>query len=847
MAVTATINGTQVTIKVGWVLRDHYNEVLDGGTIVIPQTNEINIRPYDEVVLSGSPLTATKTYLVAHYSKRQIAFTPVAKYEYSVSLVSKTIKLQRTFLPNVSITQPVTGAGITVAQAIQQYVNVYGEKYWISGANVIANVWSLSSNITALTALVPEFTLSKPTLFELFNTILARENKIITLRGDNVLDVINLTTKFNAIDTSKLTYIEQTENASEYLSELELEFFNVLSDDKNSDAGFDLPIETTVRANDSVLNTENLALILEKPIYKIISVKYLHGTEEDQQAGDVAYKEFDITPYVVERTEYELLTTNPLNAGTKKYHRIYYTQGSNQISGLMYRPYTAMPEAIYQIASLATGGSITLGVATGGLPFASTYGIGRWLFRVKYIPQNDAKMRTSKYKGVPYSATTIDGQKANYGNLDLIADEQFKNAQRIGQPEITITASRYTSESQVPKLGDFYGDYIVTSREISWNDGFIIFRGTLAKDYVNKTMFTGITSKRRLYEIASGAESVSRHDLIKIYYEFSRIQKTPKTSEDIVLTGQFARLFIAGTDDLKPVAVILRTYDTFQIQSYAMLKETIEQAAGNSVLWSFEMQDNYSVGIKQDGAITGGTALRQVSYVNSNGQFRSIFMNFVNKAQLQTKYQIPAKIGQVLVTWGSPSQQAFMDYTTATNLSNYVAKFQALPEIPTSDIPSTDILDIYKTLYKDNREITKITVQHELVADDLDIVVGKQMAKTSRLFKTTATTRFFYFYTGTSRYNIYDNFTVLTSSQPINLTTNSTIVTYSAGTNTNRNARIDINILGFESLTNFNWNQITAWAIGTGANELIIGVNKKSTDSTIPSTIWLNIIENRYI
>ena len=120
MAVTATINGTQVTIKVGWVLRDHYNEVLDGGTIVIPQTNEINIRPYDEVVLSGSPLTATKTYLVAHYSKRQIAFTPVAKYEYSVSLVSKTIKLQRTYLPNVSITQPVTCVGFTVDQAIQR-------------------------------------------------------------------------------------------------------------------------------------------------------------------------------------------------------------------------------------------------------------------------------------------------------------------------------------------------------------------------------------------------------------------------------------------------------------------------------------------------------------------------------------------------------------------------------------------------------------------------------------------------------------------------------------------------------------------------------------------------------
>jgi hypothetical protein len=845
MAITATINGTQVGVKVGWVLRDHYNEVLDGGTIVIPQTNEINIRPYDEVVLSGSPLTATKTYVVAHYSKKQIAFTPTAKYEYSVSLVSKTIKLQRTFLPNISITQPVTGNGITIAQAIQRYVDVYGEKKWVS--NAIANAWTLSTNITALTALVPEFTLSRPNLFELFNTIVSRENKIITLRGDNVLDVLDLTKKYNAIDTTKLTYIEQTENASEYLSELELEFYNTLTDDKNSDAGFDLPIETNVRANDSVLNTENVSIILEKPIYKIISLKYLHATTEDQQAGDVAYQEFDITPYVVERTEYDLLTTNPLNADTKKYHRIYYTQGSNQIGGLMYRPYSAMPEAIYQIASLATGGSITLGVATGGLPFASTYGIGRWLFRIKYIPQNDAKMRTSKYKGVPYSAMTIDGQKANYGNLDLIADEQFKNAQRIGQPEITITASRYTSESQVPKLGDFYGDYIVTSREISWNDGFIIFRGTLSKDYVNKTMFTGITSKRRLYEIASGSESVSRHDLFKVYYEFSRTAGTIK-NYDFTFSNELTRRVLDGTTDLKPVAVIARTYNsTTQNQTYAILKETIEQAAGNFVLWSFEMQDNFSAGLKQDGAVTGGTALRFVSYVDSVGRFEKLRLNFINKAQALTKYQIPANIGQVLVTWESPQQQAFMDYTTATNLSDYAAKFQLLPEIPTSDIPATNVLELEKTLWKDNREITKITLQHEFVSNDLDIVVGKQMAKTSRLFKSTATTRYLSYSVGTHRYNIYENKLAVGDAQSINLTTYANIVSYPSVTDSTYKGQLVIDTAAFTTQTGVAWANVTSWALATGSGELILGVNKKTTDNPIPSSIWLNLIVNRYL
>lgn len=836
MAITATLKGSQVPIKVGWVLRDHYNEILDGGTIVIPQTTKLNIRPYDEVVLSGSPLTAAKTYLVAHYSERQVAFTPVAKYEYSVSLVSKTIKLQRTFLPNISVTQPRTGAGITIAQAIARYVNIYGEKkiQSIGGLGTMVNKWTLSSNITGLTALVPEFTLSKPNLFELFNTMLARENKIIRLRGDDVLDVFDLTVKYNPVDTTKLTYIEKTENAAEYLSETEIEYFNTLSDDADSDAGFDLPIETTIRANDSVLTTENAAIILQKPIYRLLSVKYLHVTSEDQVSGEVAYKEYDITDYVVERTEYETLTTNPLNAGTKKYHRLYYTQGSNQIGGLMYRPYTLLPEAIYQIVSLVTGGN---GLVD-GLGIAATYGIGRFLFRIKYIPQNDAKMRTSKYTGEPYPAITIDGQKANYGNLELIADEQFKNSQRIGQPTITITASRYTSESQVPALGDYLDEYIVTSREISFNDGFIIFRGTLAKDFVNKTMFTGVTSKRRLYEIASGAESVTRHDLFKLYYEFGTTQKT-KPLPSYILPADYALNVIQGTVNQKPVAAIIRTLDETAtpgvytpVTSYAILKETIEQTARNSVLWSFEMQDNYSAGLKQDGAITGGTALRYVSYVNDVGRFDVLQVRFINKEQAATIYQIPEDPLQVFVTWATGS--AFMKKTTSDNLVEYIEKFQALPEIPTSDIPALNIIQVQKELWKDNREITKITVQHEFVANDIDIVVGESMTKTNRLYKNTTTTRRFY-YSTTSKYNIYENETAVGS-----YTDNLTFITYT-------NNGITINTAAFALETGIGFSNLQSWAIATNTGGLILGVNKKTGAASAPSIIYINILENRYI
>lgn len=832
MAITATINGTSVNVKTGVVLRDHYNEILDGGTLVIPQTNKLTIRPYDEIILTGTQLTGEKRYLVAHYTERQIAFTPVAKYEYNISLVSKTIKLQRTFLPNISITQPVTGQGITIAQAIQRYNNMYAEKKVFEFG--LVSKWGVSNAILQLTALVPEFTLSKPTLFELFNTMLARENKIIRLRGDDVLDVFDLTKKYDLVDTTKLAYTEQTENAAEYLSETEIEFYNVLTDDQNSDAGFDLPIETNVRANASVLNTENVTILLEKPVYKILSIKYVHVTNEDQQSGNVAYREYDITSYVVERSIYETLTTNPLVAGTKRYQRLYYTQGSTEIGGLMYRPYVALPEAIYQIASLVSGGD----GFTGGLPISLDYGIGRWLFRVKYIPQNDAKMRTSKYIKEPYPAITIDGQKSNYGNLDLIADEQFKNAQRIGQPERTINGSRYTTESQIPKLGDYLGSYIVTSREMSYNDGFFIFKGTMAKDYVNKTMFTGVTSKRRLYEIASGAESVSRHDLVKIYYEFSRTSKS-STYTELWLPENYAVLVLDNTTDIKPVGVIIRTLNgTSYIHSYAILKETIEQAARNSVLWSFEMKDNFSAGVKQDGSIVGGTALREVSYVDGLGRFDRIIALFISKTQAQTKYTFPSNPFQTLVEWANG--QEFMNNTTISNLTNYIAKFQALPQIETADIPSNNILEVNKLLYKDNRETTKITVQHEFVADDLDIVVGNHLAKTTRLFRSTASNRFFY-YSTTHKYNIYENKFASGTGQPIALP--NTVVSF---VSTNKfQARIQINPVNFFNLTGINWNSLTSWAIATGSGELILGLNKKEGDANAPLQIIMNLFENR--
>jgi hypothetical protein len=233
--------------------------------------------------------------------------------------------------------------------------------------------------------------------------------------------------------------------------------------------------------------------------------------------------------------------------------------------------------------------------------------------------------------------------------------------------------------------------------------------------------------------------------------------------------------------------------------------------------------------------------------VDSVGRFEKLRLNFINKAQALTKYQIPANIGQVLVTWESPQQQAFMDYTTATNLSDYAAKFQLLPEIPTSDIPATNVLELEKTLWKDNREITKITLQHEFVSNDLDIVVGKQMAKTSRLFKSTATTRYLSYSVGTHRYNIYENKLAVGDAQSINLTTYANIVSYPSVTDSTYKGQLVIDTAAFTTQTGVAWANVTSWALATGSGELILGVNKKTTDNPIPSSIWLNLIVNRYL
>jgi hypothetical protein len=126
------------------------------------------------------------------------------------------------------------------------------------------------------------------------------------------------------------------------------------------------------------------------------------------------------------------------------------------------------------------------------------------------------------------------------------------------------------------------------------------------------------------------------------------------------------------------------------------------------------------------------------------------------------------------------------------------------------------------------------------------------MVKTSRLFKNAATTRYLSYSVGSHRYNIYENKTAVGDAQSINLTTNGNIVSYPPvadplSIDSIFKAQIVIDTAAFTTLTGVAWANVTSWALATGSGELILGVNKKTTDTQIPSLIWLNLIVNRYL
>lgn len=653
------INNQEIIVDDKIALNSAFNETLDTGVIIIPNSSELSIKRLDSAIITNSE--GIRYYFkVGTIVKEYETFEEPYKYKYTIELVSPTIALQMIVLPNISITQPLstdTIAKRSIYYHIKRLINVFAPQFVIS-----QKLKKLTETI-----ICPENQYNRKTLFEVLNDLLINVPAVVKVLEGNVLTCIELNKKGKEIDHKKIINIVETKKLDEYCSEIEINAENVI--DNTGNTTNDMLISP--RSQDYIMTTDNAQIILDKPIYKIdkvevfssnypLYVSYRYPNETQTHILNLLQKTYDITKYVVEESVYN--TKLPyeyairLLGGGKlltdeitKYKRSYlsYKQGSNIIDNLTYREKSlfgninqtpiqiAFAAAVIEDAiPLIPEGAILVGVNSETENVVDYISDPREVqLKITYSSQTSLRFRVSKpntdnsnYK------LLIDNQSNSYVNAQSLWQVESENVKRLGNPELKINMILDSIE-ELPTVADTFGDYILTNYIANIYANQVVFEGYFTKDFIRKNLYTGLKSKARWTSIAKDSEALSRQDLIIIDYEFVTNNNTPYSNS---VLGTMLNYINVGY----PI--------TFEVDTGygSLVVDKSVYNIGNNLLFSFNFKDNFNAGMAVDSIQSAKYVMAQVPYVNIRGEFDKLKIKFFRNTG--SLYRIPLTYSQKL-------------------------------------------------------------------------------------------------------------------------------------------------------------------------------------------------------
>lgn len=789
MAYSVNINGVSYALKEGITIKEVANENLDNAVAVIPQVAEItSLEPYDIAAIYDGT-TLIKKLLVGDITSTIASFTP-ALYNYFLGLVSPTQMLRTITLPNLSITQPLTGAKRDIAYHLQRLKDVY--------LDFESETYYYDADLLALAAgtICPEEAFNKPNAWEFLNTLVKPLNIIIKVDIDEndefKISYLNLNERANAFDVTKYSMVTKQQSLSEYASELDIETENALYPlTSGVDTFAKTNIRTTARASTGLqITDENLEIILPYPIYRlnkvIASLWYVAIVNEEPTTG---YVELDITNRVISEAEYNTLKTLAVDGEMRKNNCIYYSENSNVIKGLGFRPNALLNRSIQNVLFEARKGIVA------GDSFTPAVDLKDILYTISYVTTANIRMRTSKATKLKHNVILTNNQQNSFVDLKLLGEQEKQNINRLGNDRLTAIGV-FLKTDALPMLFDVYGNYILTSIEKQYNDYSVSVKAEYSKNFINKTSFSGINYKRRITSIASSGEAFLRHDLIKRYCLFS-------FSNIVVADYSYNAYLLKTITDKTAKAlnlVVFETSATIENDIPKLSSGFTKYASGNSVLVSFGAEDNLSVGLRIYDNDNG--LQERCKYTDNNGEFTNMNIYAYNDWSSVASGQIP----------NYPAQKTFSE----TYPCNYPLIDNAL-----LDVNNLIFSVLNKKIYKDNREIMKITIQDEFLSDDPDnIIVGKAFIEKNIIIRDVLSAEDLYLYSSTTAtYAPFENETCKGTSEALVVGTNITTTDNYINVSTNE-----------------SW---ASWAIGNADGDMYLAVNGHI------GLIYLNIKNNR--
>ena len=772
------------------------NYVIFRGRRVVVNQLLFDLEPYDVVILhddNEEPRFTDKYMCVDTITKTMENLEDYGTtYTFEISLFSETKTLENIPLPNLSITQLADGSHRSVWYYLTQYLNIYGPKIrrQYSGYTGFVSKYGWTQNSTANHPLpssrfnidCPEMMWNNPTLREVLTDLMMVADCIPVVRNGKI-DYIDLTKKYNDISNNEhINYIQNSQSSEDYISELKMDMQNVMQTSVSGVLNSCNRIENlTFRAeSDSYVITEdNVCLTTQYPIANIkhLWMIFQYSVElSDGIGGKTLTIKVDlcnlpltggqIKNLVYEQTEYKTL---PLKATVPTdfsviYQNIaiYFTRGSNIISGFNNKSkdewwnFHVSKSMIGTLKDLIVNNcKVSNNRVTNSVrPTYDTQWFSTW-FQIEYETSCDTVFQAGKDIHPSNERVIIDNQTNSYVDAYNQGFMEYQKANRLGNQQLHINARYYEDYENIIKIGDYYNDSIVFQTQYQIYNDHIEVNAIATKSYILKDYFTGVKAKIRSWKIATGEEALIRNDLNKYYLEFSFNQKIEAILLNFII-GDIGTLdyFLSSlySDEVQPLRFCV-CYTTATNSSYPnqnltedrFCSDLVSRIIGNSLVFTFGFEDNFqfdtnilnniedsdsNLHVYNQGpsgsyllvAVDtsyeddyGGIPLEPLQYVDNNGEFENIVYEFVLSVENSNLSKYNPTEEQLREFMLSSCKRPLVDYNEV----------------------GTTIIGDGLLLYKDNREITKLSTQFEFCSDTHNIIFTRKFLELQECVRNT--------------------------------------------------------------------------------------------------------------
>lgn len=405
---------------------------------------------------------------------------------------------------------------------------------------------------------------------------------------------------------------------------------------------------------------------------------------------------WDITAYIFEKADYDgTLSSFDGAYPYSKAYALYYTQGEKNIYGLFFKPPNLASEALedYTIVKI-------IKAVTGNNSLALTLeDLKQVRFSISYLPITNTRVKTAKQNilgGMP--SDIVYNQSANLVESKYYGENLKSVVSRLGNVEKTYTY-HLAFLSDIPKVGTLFDkDYYISAVSTEVLPQYIRCTIGLSKDFNRLSEYVGISSNKRMWEVSEKMSQerqsiYTEYLVIKRNYDATSDEKNGHLSEDFTTFIFGASRFVLTPINL--VEVVTKDKNKNPIATICL--PVISVALGNSAIFTFGFQDNFSAGQR----VEGDGYTNYVSYADAYG--RAYYMDITFLATEPTFLEDDKE-----VAFNFPLANLDNDNIVKTlkpiSITNYRYR-------------------------KDNREIPQITYELTAITEDESLIIGSALMR----------------------------------------------------------------------------------------------------------------------